>query len=54
MKKIAHDPELGQRLGRRARESIETQFSPRVVGALIRDRLEISRKGAKTQRERKL
>ena len=51
MKKLAHDPELGQRLGLRARETIETQFSPRVVGGLIRDRLEVSRKGAKTQRE---
>jgi glycosyltransferase involved in cell wall biosynthesis len=40
MKKLAHDPELGQRLGLRARETIESQFSPRVVGALIRDRLD--------------
>ncbi len=44
MKKIAHDPELGRRLGQRARETIKTQFSPRVVGALIRDRLEQIRK----------
>ena len=40
MKKLAHDPELGRRLGRRARETIQTQFSPRIVGALIRDRLQ--------------
>ncbi len=40
MKKIAADPELGRRLGRRGRETIEAQYSPRIVGALIRDRLE--------------
>lgn len=39
MKKLAHDPELGRRLGRRARETIQTQFSPQIVGAMIRDRL---------------
>jgi hypothetical protein len=40
MKKLTQDPELGRRLGHRARETIESQFSPRVVGGLIRDRLE--------------
>lgn len=40
MRKLAQDPELGRRFGRRARETIEARFSPRVVGELIRDRLE--------------
>jgi glycosyltransferase involved in cell wall biosynthesis len=40
MKKIALEPELGRRLGQRAQETIEAHFSPRVVGALIRDRLD--------------
>jgi len=40
MKKLARDPDLGQRLGRRGQETIKSQFSPEVVGALIRDRLE--------------
>lgn len=39
MKKIAADPELGRRIGLRGRQTIQAQFSPRVVGALIRDRL---------------
>jgi glycosyltransferase involved in cell wall biosynthesis len=39
MKKISADRELNRRLGERARQTIQSQFSARVVGALIRDRL---------------
>ncbi|HEX6046283.1 MAG TPA: glycosyltransferase [Pyrinomonadaceae bacterium] len=39
MKKISADRELNRRLGHHARQTIQSQFSARVVGALIRDRL---------------
>lgn len=40
MKKLAADPDLGRRLGHHGQQTIKTQFSPEVVGALIRDRLD--------------
>jgi glycosyltransferase involved in cell wall biosynthesis len=40
MKTLAADPDLGRRLGHHGQQTIKTQFSPEVVGVLIRDRLE--------------
>lgn len=39
MKKLAHDPALGHRLGARARQTITSVYSPHSVGKLIRARL---------------
>ena len=39
MKKLRDDPSLGHHLGRRARETILSLYSPSVVGTQIRDRL---------------
>lgn len=40
MKKLLDDPSLGPRLGHRAQQTIQTQFSPQTVGKLIRARLQ--------------
>jgi glycosyltransferase involved in cell wall biosynthesis len=40
MKKIAHDPDLAERIGSRARETINSNFSPETVGRKIQARLE--------------
>lgn len=40
MKKIAHDPDLASRIGARARETINSDFSPEAVGKKIQARLE--------------
>ena len=40
MKKIAHDGDLANRLGARARETINSNFSPEAVGEKIQARLE--------------
>ena len=40
MRRLHADRELGGRLGRAARETIETRFSPAVIGARYRKRLE--------------
>jgi glycosyltransferase involved in cell wall biosynthesis len=40
MKKIAHDPDLAERIGSRARETINSNFSPETVGRKIQTRLE--------------
>ncbi len=45
MKRIVQDTELAQRIGARARETIESQFSPAVVGKIITSRLEQCRSG---------
>jgi len=45
MKRIVQDSELAQRIGTRARETIESQFSPAVVGKIITSRLEQCRSG---------
>ena len=45
LKKLAADPDLGRRLGHHGRATIETRFSPRIVGTLIRDRLQKIRGG---------
>jgi len=39
MKKLAHDPSFGDDLGRRARQTILSLYSPSIVGPQIRDRL---------------
>ena len=40
MKTIVQDPELAMRIGRRAQETINTEFSPEAVGRIIKERLE--------------
>jgi glycosyltransferase involved in cell wall biosynthesis len=40
MKKIAHNPDLAERIGSRARETINSNFSPETVGRKIQTRLE--------------
>ena len=40
MKKIAHDPDLANRVGARARRTINSNFSPEAIGKKIQARLE--------------
>jgi len=41
MQRLFHDRELGSRLGTAARQTIEERFSPEVIGARYRRRLEV-------------
>ncbi len=45
MKRIAEDGELAKRIGSRAQETIDSEFSPAAVGRIIKERLEHIREG---------